>query len=200
MNAQSARLEMGVYEARDSLMVVMEECEAPVRRRRGCCEQIPWQRRMEFTGQPSIHLHTTLRQRTERFWFQMMERIGSSVHHRTTELQTLERQQRDAVLGLGQLSQNAQGKPSTHIEFNLRYRYSWAPAVRFLAVLTPLLLLWEQPLTKTVEQLGAALLMWDGGHYVSSQLGIEEHTNKCESVMPWCTCRYLSAQRRPQTN
>lgn len=51
MNTQSSRLETRVYEAWDSLMVVMKECKAPGGCRRGSCEQKPWQRWIEFTGQ-----------------------------------------------------------------------------------------------------------------------------------------------------
>lgn len=42
---------------------------------------------------------------------------GSSVHHGTTELETLEWQQRVAVLALGHLPQNATEKSSTHTHF-----------------------------------------------------------------------------------
>lgn len=92
---------------------------------RGCCEQICWHRWMEFTGQPLTHLHRALCRRTERFWFQMMERTGA--------LSITEQKNytwwRDAVLGLGHLSQNTKGKSGTHTKFNPSYRYSFASAV-----------------------------------------------------------------------
>lgn len=200
MNTQSAGLEVGVYEAWDSLMVVMEECGAPAGRHRGCGEQIPWQRWMEFTRQPSIHLYTTLRRRTGGFWFQMMERPGALSITEQQNYSCWNDSRETQCWVWGTCPRPPKEKPSTHIELNLSSRYSRASAVS-VSVLTLLLLLWEQPLTKTAEQLGAALLMWDGGHFsVSSQLGMEEDMNQRESTTPLCTCRYLSAQRRPQTN
>lgn len=126
---------------------------------------------------------------------------GSTVHHRTTELQMSEWQQRDAVLGLGHLSQNAKGKSSTHTRFNLSFRNSFASAVSasggtHAPAPAPAM---RGAINK--KQFSAALLMWDSAHFsVSSQMGIEEHVDDRESARPWCTCRYLSAQRRPQTN
>lgn len=167
----------------------MEECKAPGGRHRGCCEQIPWQRWMEFTGQPSTPPHRMLRRRTERFWFQMMERPGALS---ITEQQNY-RGWNDSRETQCWLEGTCLRTPKENQALTLNL--IWPTDIllhqqRVLAALTLLLLLWEEPLTETIEQLSATLLMWDSGHFsVSSQLGIEEHTEDCKSMTPWCTCR-----------
>lgn len=121
MYSHSGGVEMRVYEACDSLMVVMEELKAPGGHHRGCCEQILWQRWMEFTGQPSTLLYRTLCWGTENFWFQVMERRELSPS-RNNSITFVGDDSRDTALVLGGSCPKAP-KKIKHTEFKPSYRF-----------------------------------------------------------------------------
>lgn len=201
MNTQSAGVEPRVYEACDSPMVVMEELKAPGGRRRGCCEQILCQRWMEFTGQPSTLLYSTLRRGTERFWFQMMEGLGALSINGTTGLQTSGWQQRDVVLFQGTCPRTPKwGRKNQALTLNLNRVTDILFLQKWVFLAGVVLLQGEEPWTKTVWQLSAGLLMWDGGHLsVSSKLGMKEHAGHCECTTPPMHLQVLISSEKGHT-